>query len=395
MDRIVVLGAGYAGLTAATSLWGRLRREDDVRITLVDAHERFTERLRLHQVAAGQPLADLRVPELLRDTGVEFVRGRVTRLDTGARTVHLDDGRALAYDRLVYALGAVADAGVEGVAEHAFSLDGRGTAERLAARLATLDRGFGAGGRGLGAASVAVVGSGPTGVEVVAEIAEAYPGLAVTLLGRDGPGAAYGPRVRGHIARTLAGLGVEVRAGAEVVGVDPEKIVLADGAVAADVVLWTGGVRAMPLAAVSGLEVDGSGRIITDAALRSVSHPEIHAVGDAAAVLQGYGVLHGTCQSGMPTGVHAATTIARLHRGLPARPFRFGYIHAPLSLGRADGAVQYVHPDDRPTRFSLTGPLAARYKETVSSAPWPAFERLLRTPALGTFAWRRGGRYTR
>jgi hypothetical protein len=82
-------------------------------------------------------------------------------------------------------------------------------------------------------------------------------------------------------------------------------------------------------------------------------------------------------------------------RGAEPRPFRFGYLHKPLSLGRGDAVVQFTRPDDSPKRVCLTGRTAVRYKETVSSAPWPSFERMLTMPWTGSLAWRRGGRYTR
>jgi NADH dehydrogenase FAD-containing subunit len=187
-----------------------------------------------------------------------------------------------------------------------------------------------------------------------------------------------------------------VRSGVEITKVLPDSVELADGgSVAADAVLWTSGVRVPPLPAAVGLDVDDRGRIVTDAALRSVSHPDVYAVGDAAAIRQTYGVMHGTCQSGMPTGVHAAVSIVRELRGKEPKPFRFGYLHAPVSLGRHDAVVQFTHPDDSPKRLVLTGRPAVWYKETVSGAPWPSFERLLKVPSVGSFAWRRGGRYTR
>ncbi|MFD0783990.1 FAD-dependent oxidoreductase, partial [Micromonospora azadirachtae] len=122
---------------------------------------------------------------------------------------------------------------------------------------------------------------------------------------------------------------------------------------------------------------------------------QVYAIGDAAAIQQGYGVIHGTCQSGMPTGVHAATSIVRELDGRQPHAFRFGYLHIPVSLGRRDAVVQFTRPDDSPKRLFLTGRAAVWYKETVSSAPWPSFRRLRIFPALGSFAWRRGGRYTR
>lgn len=385
MTRIVVLGAGYAGLSAATNLAGRTKHREDVHITVVNATERFTERLRLHQAASGEQLADLRVPDLLRGTGIEFVTGWVTGIDTGARTVRIDDERVLPYDKLVYALGSVTDtAPVPGAEEHAFTLTSARDADLLAHRLA-----------GLGSGTVAVCGSGLTGVEAAAELAEQHPELTVLLLGRHEPGAELGRKAKAHLDAVLARLGVRVRGDAEIVKVLPGSVALAGGeTVAADVVLWTSGVRVSPLAAAAGLEVDERGRIVTDAALRSVTRPDVYAAGDAAAVRQGFGVLHGTCQSGMPTGVHAATSLARELRGKEPEPFRFGYYHLPMSLGRHDGLVQFTKPDGTPRSIALTGRRAVWYKETVSSAPWPIFGRMTRSPRSGAF-WPHGGRYTR
>ena len=93
--------------------------------------------------------------------------------------------------------------------------------------------------------------------------------------------------------------------------------------------------------------------------------------------------MHGTCQSGMPTGVHAAVSIVRELKGKQPKPFRFGYYHTPVSLGRRDAVVQFTQPDDSPRRVYLTGRRAAWYKETVSAAPWPTYGRMKKIPALG------------
>lgn len=386
MNRTVVLGAGYAGLTAAVSLAARTKRRQDVQITVVNATERFTERLRLHQTASGQEVADLRISGLLEGTAVEFVCGWVTGIDAAARTVRIDDERVLEYDTLVYALGSVADtAAVPSVDDHVYTVNSAHDAELLARRLA-----------GLGTGTVAVCGSGLTGVEAAAEIAEQHPELEVVLLGRQEPGSMMGPKAEAYLDAALERLGVRVRSGVEIVKVLPDSVELAGGeSIAADAVLWTSGVRVSPLAAAAGLDVDERDRIVTDAALRSVSHPQVYAIGDAAAIRQAYGVMHGTCQSGIPTGVHAAASIVRELKGKQPKPFRFGYVHIPVSLGRHDAVVQFTRPDDSPKRLCLTGRRAVWYKETVSAAPWPSFGRMLKFPSAGSFAWRRGGRYTR
>jgi NADH:quinone reductase (non-electrogenic) len=385
MHKIVVLGAGYAGMMALTSLIARTQRREDVQLTLVNPSDRFTERLRLHQVAAGRPVAELRIPEMLEGTGVALINGWVTGIDAAARIVRVDDERVLTYDTLVYALGSVTDTAVPGADEHAYTLDNAQNAALLAQRLAELG----------GTGTVAVCGSGLTGVEAAAELAEAHPELTVKLLGRGTPGADFGPKAKAHLDTTLDRLGVRVRTSAEIVKVLPGAVALAGGeSVAADVVVWTSGVRVSPLPAAAGLEVDGLGRVVTDAALRSVSHPEVYAVGDAAAIQQGWGAVHGTCQSGMPTGAHAGMAIARELDGKEPKRFRFGYVHFPVSLGRGDAVVQFTKPDGTPRRWSLRGRRAVWYKETVSSSPWPSMRRMMRHPATAS-VWPHGGRHNR
>lgn len=140
--RVLILGAGYAGMSAAIQLARRVKRRDDVQVTLVNAQERFTERLRLHMTATGQQLAELSIPELLEGTGARFVRGWVTAVDADARTVRIDDDRVLHYDTLVYGLGSMADTtAVPGVDDHAYTLNSPQDAEVLADRLALLGNG--------------------------------------------------------------------------------------------------------------------------------------------------------------------------------------------------------------------------------------------------------------
>jgi NADH:ubiquinone reductase (H+-translocating) len=386
--RILVLGAGYTGMLCAIRTARRTRRQGG-RVTLVNPSARFTERLRMHQIATGQELADLQIPELIEGTGIDFVRGRVTGLDAEACEVHVDapDGaRTLPYDTLVYALGSVADTETTaGVAEHAYTFNGPRAATGLAGRLAEITP--------LGG-TVTVCGGGLTGVEAAGEIAEAHPGVRVVLLSRDVPGAMMGERARAYLDQALERLGVRVRTGVEITKVLPDAVELTDGElVHSDACLWTTGVRVAPFAADAGLTVDGRGRVVVDAGLRSVSHPEVYAVGDAAAIHQSYGVIHGTCQSGMPTAAHAADSIGRRLRGKDPKPFRFGYIHQPVSLGRRDAVIQFTHADDTPRRWYLTGRRAVAYKEFVSASPWTTYRLVKRIP--GALVWPHGGRGNR
>ncbi|WP_258023870.1 NAD(P)/FAD-dependent oxidoreductase [Streptomyces bambusae] len=388
---IVVLGAGYTGMFSAVRLAHRTRRTG-VRITLVNPSSRFVERLRMHQIAAGQKLAEHRIPELLAGTGVTFVQGTVTAIDPEARRItvdgagSLDGAGTLAYDTLVYALGSSTDTGtVPGADTHAYTLNSPETAGRFAARLTEVAA---AGG------TVTVCGGGLTGIEAATEIAEAHPGLDVTLVSTEEPGSMMGEKARAYLHRALDRLGITVETGARVAKVLPGAVELADGrTIRSDACLWTAGVRVSPLAADAGIATDDRGLILVDDTLRSVSHPQIHAVGDAAAVRMDFGQLHGSCQSGLPTAQYTADTIARLVRGKSVKPFRFGYFHQPLSLGRRDAVIQFTKADFTPRGLRLTGRTAVLYKELVSGSPLMTY-RYSKRMNLTTIV-SRGGRATR
>ncbi|GGN97202.1 NAD(P)/FAD-dependent oxidoreductase [Nocardia rhizosphaerihabitans] len=364
--RIVVLGAGYTGMLAAIRL-ARRTRKLDVRITLVNPSARFTERLRMHQIAAGQELANHHIPELLDGTGIEFVQGWATAIDPDTRRVHVDGFGELPYDALVYALGSTTDTTVvPGVADHAWTLNDPRLAHEFAGKLTELAATGG---------TVTVCGGGLTGIEAATEIAESHPGLRVTLISATEPGAMMGEKARAYLNKAMDRLGVVRATGLRVTKVLPDTVELADGTrIDADLTLWTSGVRVSPLAAEAGIATDERGLIVVDPTLKSVSHATIHAVGDAAAVRQAWGLVHGTCQSGLPTAAFVADAIAAGLRGKPVRPFRFGYFHQPVSLGRRDAVIQFTNADDTPRRFYLTGWAARTYKEMVSSSPVPTFK---------------------
>ncbi|WP_159943245.1 MULTISPECIES: NAD(P)/FAD-dependent oxidoreductase [unclassified Nocardiopsis] len=362
---IVVLGAGYAGLAAARRAAHRVRRDRlDARVTLVNAAPDFVERVRLHQVAAGQNVGVYPLADSLGE-GVRLLLGWVEELDTGARTVSLRaDGvpRVVSYDTLVLATGSgAADGGVPGADEHAASVDGLDRARALARRLAE-ER----------PARVAVVGGGFTGLEVAAELAESHPGTRVELLTRGRVAAAADPRGRAHVRRALHRLGVALREETAVAAVAADGLTLEDGAhVPADLVVWNAGFAPSPLAAASGLAVDGNGRALVDATQRSVSHPDVYVVGDAAhARGAGGGELRMSCAMGMPMGWAAADAIAARLAGRAPETAPFGYLFQCVSLGRRDGLIQFVRADDSPRRLVLTGRAAALYKQRIVASAY-------------------------
>ncbi len=360
--RIVVLGAGYAGATAAGRLAKRLHR-DDVEITLVSADADFVERVRMHQLAAGQELRQRPLRELFAGTGVRVVNELVTAVDVEAKIVQLADAEPLAYDSLVYALGSTGATDVPGVVEHAHSVAGKQAALRLRARLGTLAPG----------ATVLIVGGGLTAIEAATEIAEAHPDLAVTIVARGGVGDWLHEKAQRHLRTVFDRLGITVRTDTDVTRVTANGVITdAATELAADVTVWTAGFTVHPIAAATGLTVSDTGRIVVDITMRSVSHPEVYAAGDAAQAPGPDGrPLRMSCAAGTPMAWRAADALAARLTGGTAPEDPIGYAAQCISLGRRDAVFQRVSFADEPTSTVLTGRLGARVKEFIcAGAAW-------------------------
>jgi NADH dehydrogenase FAD-containing subunit len=382
--RVVVLGAGYAGLPAAKRL-ARQVYADEVSVMLINASPTFTERPRLHQLATGQKLREVPIASVL-GSAVRLRIGRVVALDPDAKRIRLGDGSTVAYDTLIYGLGsATAFSRVPGVAENAFGFVDADSAYRLRDRIA-------------GAHRLVVCGGGLTGIEAAAEFAESFPSLEVELVTSGRPGGWLAAKGQRYLDKSFAKLGVRVRANAAIAAVEPDRVRLADGtAIPFSVCIWAGGFAVPELAADSGLAVDDGGRIRTDDTLRSISHPDIYAIGDAAAVPGPWGsALAMGCRSGGFTGPQVADIVAARLVGAEPRPFRFRYIHECISLGRKRALIQFLRRDESPKNIVLKGRLGIRYKNTVLNSavtlfrwPGPYLHRRRRHALVMLPAWER------
>ncbi|MGW6918632.1 NAD(P)/FAD-dependent oxidoreductase [Kitasatospora sp. NPDC054939] len=375
--RIVVLGAGYAGAYVAGNL-ARQLSPADTEITVVNAVPDFVERLRLHQLAAGHRIEARKLADVFAGTGIRLRLARVTAVDPERRVVAVadaDGGGELGYDTLVHALGSrVADGGVPGVAEHAFDVAGRPSALRLRDRLDALDgldgrgerAGQGLGGRGVGT-SVLVVGDGFTGIETATEIAESRPGLSVTLVARGELGARLSPGARSHLRRACDRLGITVVEHTVVETVEAGRVLCADGtALASDATVWTAGFAVDPVAAAAGLEVTDDGRVVVDRTMRSVSHPDVYAVGDSAFAIGDNGLpLPMSCASAGFTGRQAITAIIGRLTGREVTRTKLEYVANHISLGRRDAILQTVDGEGHAKPTYLGGRKAARFKAGV------------------------------
>lgn len=382
---VLIVGAGFAGGMAAVRLAGRSRGR--VAVTVVNPRPTFVNRLRLHQLAAGQQVP---APSIRRMLGpdVTFVEGYVTSLDPdgGRATVHGPDGvRQLLFDRAVLATGSTTEPVPVPGGEHTHGVADLAAAERLRHAVASLPAG----------ADVAVVGGGFTGLETVGELAATRPDVKTRLVTSGEVGGWFNPRAAAHVRTSLEGLGVESVGGARVRAVEPGLLLLDDGAeVPSDLTVWCGGFAAPPLARESGLAVDPAGAARTDAALQSVSHPQIMAVGDAGHTVAPHGGRYSmSCQLAFPSGAHAADVLSAEARGTadggPA-PLDLGFQGRCVSIGSHAAVLQLTDRDDVAGDRALTGRTAVALKKFQVRGVVAAIGIARRAP--GAIRWPGSGR---
>jgi NADH dehydrogenase FAD-containing subunit len=354
--KIVVLGAGYAGLLAAL----RLSRQNSKQatVTLVNASPVFVERVRLHQQAAAQLSVQHSLETLLANSGVTFVQGLVTSLEPSQHKVTVAEGgleQILSYDILVYALGSMVDRdSVAGVREHAYVLSSEQSGALHQKLLAAPTN-----------ARLVICGGGLTGIEAATELAETYPHLQVDLITTGEFPVNFSPAGRAHIKHVFERLGIQVHDQTSVTGLDASEVSTTQGKFAYDVAVWAGSFAVPGLARAAGLTTNLQGQIVVDQYLQAQTDPDIYAVGDAAHLDQFQPALRMACATALPMALQVCSNITARLKSQSQQPFKFKYLLRCVSLGRHDGLVQFVHSDDSPTSRIWSGRLGAFVKEQL------------------------------
>lgn len=325
--RLIVIGGGFAGLWCTRAL-----ARAPVEITLIDRANHHLFQPLLYQVAtAGLSAGDIAAPlrQILRGQRNASVRlGEVTGIDTAQRTVTLADGATLPYDYLLVASGAAhAYFGHDEWAPHAPGLKTLDDALEVRRRvLLAFERAETAASETERDAwlTFAIVGGGPTGVELAGTLAEIArhtlkgefrridPARARVQLIEAGPRvlATFPPELSERAAAQLRDLGVEVLTGAPVQAIDAQGYQRGGERVAARTVLWAAGVAASPLGRALGAPLDRAGRVQVAPDLSVPGHPEVFVAGDLAALAQANGQpVPGVAPAAKQMGAHVARTI--------------------------------------------------------------------------------------
>jgi len=356
--RVVIVGAGFGGLSAAKAL-----SKADVDLTVVDRRNHHLFQPLLYQVAtAALTPAQIASPVrsvLRHQANARVILGEVTGVDLAARTVRTREAE-FPYDVLVLATGAT----------HAYF--GHDEWEPLAPGLKTLDDAVAIRRRVLSAFEQAeisddpvararlltfvLVGGGATGVEMAGAIAElARKALKSDFRAIAGQTARVvlveaGPRVlptfaeslSAYAKRALEKLGVEVQLGRAVEAVEDGGVVIAGERLEAATVIWAAGVRASPVAAWLDVPADRAGRIAVTPDLSLSGHPEVFVIGDVALAIQPNGQpAPGVAPTAKQEGAHVARTIAARAGGrTEPGPFRYRSFGNLATVGRQAAVVE-------------------------------------------------------
>jgi NADH:ubiquinone reductase (H+-translocating) len=366
--RVVIVGAGFGGLTAAKALAGSA-----FDVTVIDQHNYHLFQPLLYQVAtAGLSPADIASPIrgiLAPARNVNVMLGQVSGVDTARREV-IAEGRRIPFDHLILATGA----------QHAYF--GHDDWAASAPGLKTIDDATYIRRRILLAFEKAeteaapqerarllnfvVVGGGPTGVEMAGAIAELAnralakdfrsidPRSARTILVEAAPRllTPFEPSLSEAAKLSLEQLGVEVRLGAPVTAVDAEGVSIGTERIEARTVIWGAGVIASPAGRWLGAETDRAGRVNVAPDLSVPDHPDIFVIGDTAALNGVDGKpLPGVAPVAKQQGQYVADLLVARQSGKSVAPFRYRDFGSLATIGRKRAIVQMG-------RFKLKGFLA-------------------------------------
>jgi len=386
-DGVVVVGGGFGGLYTAQAL-ARERRHPP--LLLVEPRERFLFLPLLYELLSGElrswEIAP-RYDSLLAGLGVGWLQDRVERIDLANRRLHTSAGRTLSWKRLVLATGASTDTfGVPGAEHHSLSFRSLEDVRRLQQLISQLSRS----GRPL--QRLAVVGGGPTGVELACKLADLAGTAAVVELIEQGETVLPLSRAfnREQALLSLQRKDVRVRTGTRVVEVCADRVLLRQlpggepETLAVDGVIWTAGQRCRPPLISPAPPVDPIGRLLCDQALRLQGNSDVYVVGDLAAVPHSaadQGVaLPTTAQVAFQQAPVVAANLLGSLDGREPQPFRWSDLGEMISLGRGEAALTSGG-------LTLAGPAAFQIRRLAYLTRLPGLHQQLRVAAGWLTDW--------
>ncbi len=386
----MIVGGGFAGLYTALAL---AEQRDHPPILLIEPGEHFLFLPLLYELLSDElrrwEIAP-RYEELLAGRGVAWLQERVEQIDLSGRTLLTRSGRQLPWGRLVLACGGEADSfGIPGVDRCTIGFRSLADVERLQALLARLRR------ERRPLQRLAVVGAGPSGVELACKLADLADGSAVVELIEQGEQLLPHNRSfsREQAEQALRRRDVRLRTRTRVTAVEPDRLRLASevpGAkpseelLAVQGVIWTAGLRFRPPLLAPEPSRDRRGRLLCHDDLRLCGHPDVFVVGDLAHVPGGddEAPLPSTAQVAFQQAPVAAANLLHSLAGEPLQSFRYQELGEMLSLGVGDASLSGLG-------INLAGPAAFQLRRVAYLTRLPRRSLQLRVAAGWLADWNR------
>lgn len=339
--KTLILGAGYAGLAAAT----KMKPTPGLEALLIEQNAYHTFETRLHEAAAHNTPVTLPLAPLLRGTGVHLEQASVESVNVDAREVTLKDGRVLTYDSLVVGLGSVTNFyRIPGLAEHATELKQLSDADEI---FNFVNRAYSS--DYAGHRDIVVGGAGLSGVELVTELAQ-----RAEMLSRErglAPFQIYlveaGPKIlpviddplRQKAENTLREYGIHILVGHRLMSATADSVTVQthegeQKVIPAGKIIWTGGIQARNIVQGERLEKGPGGRIAVDEFLRARGYPDVFVIGDMGLALNQDGKpVPTTAQHAGQQGRLTGKNLIRLARDQELQPYEPTTLGEFVSLG--------------------------------------------------------------
>ncbi|TGL87941.1 NADH-quinone oxidoreductase subunit D [Leptospira congkakensis] len=345
--KILILGAGYAGIIAANRLDKQVK---DSEITVISESSLFQERIRFHEIASGGQNKEWKVRNLLR-TNVNFLQNKVTRIFPKEKRVTIEGtNQSISYDYLVITLGS---SQIRKITKNENSIQSKDAVDEFLKNKTQTN-----------IQNLCIVGSGLTGIEMATEWKYFHPQGEVTIIDRNSFASSFSKKGQTYLKSYLSENGIRILDQMNIEKIEGNEIEIGNKTkLSFDSIINCTGFQTPPILKESGFRTNSQNQIYVDPFLRSLDFPEVFVAGDSAYLENS--ILRMGCVTALPMGAYVADHLANLFKGKNLSPFSFQFAGRCVSLGRNVGMIQLTEGNDKPKEMIIKGKWGALVKELV------------------------------
>ncbi|TGM59435.1 NAD(P)/FAD-dependent oxidoreductase [Leptospira vanthielii] len=346
--KILILGAGYAGILAANRLDKQLK---DAEITIVSESIGFKEKIRFHEMASAGTKKELKIKDLLR-TRISFLQGKVKKILPIEKSVVVEGNPdRINYDFLVIALGSSQIRPIQ-ISEN--SIQSQEAVSQFLKKNQHRE-----------IQKLCIIGAGLTGIEMAAEWKYFHPQSAVTIIDKNELGASFSKKGKEYLRTFMLENNINILDNTNIEKVSENEITLINqDKLLFDCLINCSGFKGSDLLKEAGFQTNTQNQIYVDPFLRSRQYPNVFVAGDSAYLENS--ILRMGCVTALPMGAYIADQLTNLIQGKKLSPFSFQFVGRCVSLGRKEGLIQFTYGDDRPKERIIKGRWGAIIKELVN-----------------------------